>query len=302
MANARTYTTVALHEYLQSYKPTPDTRSWSYSNVGMGLLGNALARRAGADYATLIHTRITDPLGMRNTGIALTPTMQKRAAHGHFADLRPAPDWVMPSLEGAASLHSTSRDMVRLLRACLGYERTTLAPAMASMFDVRRPGPDPSVAQAIGWLVSTHEGAQYVQFSGATAGFSAFMSMRPDTRQGIVALSNSAGPVGDLANHLIRPNSPLSRARPRIVLPVETLARYEGTYEAGAVSYTITHGGEALMIRPPNLQMDFALFPENEARFYAPQLNLDITFVFDEAQHVTGLRAGRDAQVTPKRP
>nr|BFE81614.1 hypothetical protein GCM10020093_042150 [Planobispora longispora] len=44
-------------------------RRFRYSNLGAGLLGLALARRAGTDYETLITREICEPLGMTDTGL-----------------------------------------------------------------------------------------------------------------------------------------------------------------------------------------------------------------------------------------
>ena len=40
-------------------------------------------RRAGTDYESLVHSRIAGPLGMKSTGIALSPEMKDRLATGH---------------------------------------------------------------------------------------------------------------------------------------------------------------------------------------------------------------------------
>lgn len=41
----------------------------AYRNLGVGLLGQALADRAGAPYEALVREQITGPLGMRETVI-----------------------------------------------------------------------------------------------------------------------------------------------------------------------------------------------------------------------------------------
>jgi CubicO group peptidase (beta-lactamase class C family) len=45
----------------------------AYSNVSFDLLADALAAASGKDYPTLLHDRITGPLGMADTGVAPTP-------------------------------------------------------------------------------------------------------------------------------------------------------------------------------------------------------------------------------------
>ena len=56
-----------------------------YSNLGFGLLGQALAVRAGMSYPELLKQEVLDPLGMRDTAIALSPAQQarfRRRTHG----------------------------------------------------------------------------------------------------------------------------------------------------------------------------------------------------------------------------
>ncbi len=53
---------------------------YEYSNWGFNLLVNSLALRAGKTHEELLFERLTDELGMSDTGIALTPDMENRLA------------------------------------------------------------------------------------------------------------------------------------------------------------------------------------------------------------------------------
>ena len=69
------YSVDQLYQFLSGYQLTRDIGSQSeYSNLGGGLLGHVLARRAGMDYEALVKSRICEPLGMKSTGITLTRT------------------------------------------------------------------------------------------------------------------------------------------------------------------------------------------------------------------------------------
>jgi len=62
-----------LHDFLGCYRLDRDPgAAHAYSNVGAGLLGHALARRAGKSFETLVRERIAGPLGMPDTTIALS--------------------------------------------------------------------------------------------------------------------------------------------------------------------------------------------------------------------------------------
>ncbi|TFG74278.1 MAG: class A beta-lactamase-related serine hydrolase, partial [Chrysiogenales bacterium] len=68
------YTAKKLFEFLAGYTlPRDIGASYEYSNLGVGLLGEALARRAGKSYEALLTERIFRPLGMNSSGIVLRP-------------------------------------------------------------------------------------------------------------------------------------------------------------------------------------------------------------------------------------
>src|SRR5205814_3100564 len=91
------------------------------------------------DYESLIRGRITEPLGMPDTGITLSSSMKQRMATGHNAMLAPVANWDFPTLAGAGALRSSANDMLTFLEGFLGYKELPLAPAMKAMLEVRRP-------------------------------------------------------------------------------------------------------------------------------------------------------------------
>ena len=163
------YSVDDLYEFLSGYELPRDPGSeFEYSNLNAGLLGHLLARRAGTDYESLIGTRITRRLGMRNTGLTLSSSMRRRMATGHNADLAPVANWNFPALAGAGALRSSAIDMLTLLEAFLGYQETPLTAAMKTMLDVRRPAGPAKVGLA--WFL-LGEGAWH---GGGTEGFRSF--------------------------------------------------------------------------------------------------------------------------------
>ncbi len=117
------YSTEDLYQFLSGYSLTRDPGSaYEYSNLGAGLLGHVLACRAGMDYESLIARRITEPLGMPDTGITLPASLNQRTATGHTAMLAPAANSELPApLAAAGALRSTTTDMLTFLEAFLGF-------------------------------------------------------------------------------------------------------------------------------------------------------------------------------------
>jgi CubicO group peptidase (beta-lactamase class C family) len=72
-----------------------------YSNLGAGLLGDALASAAGQPYEALVRERICLPLGMGDTVVTLTGEQTARLATGYTRRGRPATPLELPALAGA---------------------------------------------------------------------------------------------------------------------------------------------------------------------------------------------------------
>src|SRR5579863_9251332 len=167
-----------LYQFLSGYTLPRDPGSeFEYSNLGGGLLGHALACRAGTDYESLIRIRITQPLSMPDTGITLSSSMTQRMATGHTAMLAPTANWDLPTLAGAGALRSSANDMLTFLEAFLGYKETPLAPAMKAMLEVRRPAGQTTIS--LGWLIISADGREIAVHDGGTAGFRSFAGYDP---------------------------------------------------------------------------------------------------------------------------
>jgi CubicO group peptidase (beta-lactamase class C family) len=297
--DAAAYGEEQLFRFLAAYElPGEPGSRWAYSNLGAGLLGIALARRAGVDYEALVRARITGPLGMRSTAVAVSPEMRERMAAGHDATLRPAREWLLAGLPGAGSLRSSADDLLTLLGAFLGHARTPLAPAMASMLHTRRPGP--SFEQALGWwVVPLGPGDEgIVTHGGSTFGYSATVAYDPRAGVGVVVLSNGVENDGGLAWHLLRPAFPYAtsaaaRAREErgaVAVAPELLGRYSGRYrtpDGGAID--VERQGDSLVLRSPAAPQGVRLHAESERAFFIREADLRVTFETDAQGRATGL-------------
>jgi CubicO group peptidase (beta-lactamase class C family) len=289
------YTTKKLYEFLTSYRLSTDPPAeWEYSNVGGGLLGHALALRAAVSYEALVRTRIADPLGMKSTGITLSHDMVSRFAVGHDSKLNPVSPWDFQVLAGAGALRSTANDLLNFLAAVLGYSKTPLAPAMASMLKVRRPTTwDVEMENALGWQVSSlTAGRELIRKDGATYGFSSFIGYDPKLRVGVVALSNafSATGVNDIGLHLLDQHYPLQGRKQREVsVDPKLYDNYVGTYQLGpTVSLTITREEKHLFATMIG-QQKFEIFPQSDINFFYKIFNSQITFEPDSQGRATSL-------------
>jgi len=111
-------------------------RSFEYSNLGGGLLGHVLARRAGASYEDVIRTRITQAAGDEEHEHRVVGCDEEASAVGHNDRMAPVPNWDLPALAGAGALRSTANDLLNFLESFSGLQ--TIAPRAGDEGDARR--------------------------------------------------------------------------------------------------------------------------------------------------------------------
>jgi serine-type D-Ala-D-Ala carboxypeptidase/endopeptidase len=306
-----------LYQFLSSYTLARDPGSEvEYSNLGAGLLGHVLALRAGKDYESLIQSRITQPLGMPDTGIALSPSMKQRMATGHNALLAPVANWDFSTLGGAGALRSSANDMLTFLEACLGYKESPLETAMKAMLEVRRPAGKTKFEIALGWNIL----GEIVCHDGSTGGFRSFIGYDPKARIGVVALSNASTPgsIDDICIHLLNPKLPLANPEPPkqpsgIPIDPKLLDNYTGRYQlAPNRILEITRDGDRLFAQvttqaagQPIAGPKFEIFAESENNFFVKATGSKIIFETGPEGPGTSLimhRAGREPMSAPRTP
>ena len=190
---ANLYAFVAAHGVAKPEKP-----GFLYSNLGFGLLGQALSVRAGLSYPALLKEEVLDPLGMNDTTISLTPDQQARFIPGHSGDHRPAHAWDLDAFAGAGAIRSTATDMLKYLAANLhpdGLKFTRSSPASktiaAALVQDHELHSDAmgNLKIALAWLFNPESGDYW--HNGATGGYSAYAFFNPKGDYAAVVLLNA---------------------------------------------------------------------------------------------------------------
>jgi serine-type D-Ala-D-Ala carboxypeptidase/endopeptidase len=284
------YTLTQLDDFLAHYAlPRDIAAQFEYSNLGVGVLGNLLANKAGRSYEALVQERVLKPLGMKMSGVTLTPAMQKALVKGHTAAGAVQGLWDIPAMQGAGAIRSNMTDMLKYLDANLGKPKDALERAMR---DAQKPRAPAGANMQIGlnWLtMTTKSGAQFVWHDGGTGGYGSFIGFDPKRGVGLVLLANRAGAPEDIAIHLLDPTSPLTpkplppKAHVQIDLPAETMAKYVGVYAMDAapdfkMAVTLANGQLAVQATG---QGKLPLYPEAPGEFFAKAV--DAQFSFTEA-------------------
>lgn len=231
-------TEAALVAYFRGWvPPAPPGSVRTYANPSIGLLGLVTARALRGDFATLVHDRVSAPLGLRHTFHEVPQAEQRHYAQGYTRDGRPTRVSMAPLATEAYGVRTTARDLLRFVEAHLGLVDT--GPVLRRALDSTQAGHFQAgpMTQALIWEwyplpVSDEQlavgngdamvlkpnpvtrldppqappAASLVTKTGATNGFGAYVAFVPGRRIGLVILANRNHPTPvrlDLAKQIL---------------------------------------------------------------------------------------------------
>ncbi len=249
---------------------------FEYSNVGMGLLGLALARAAGADFRSLIEERVLGPLGMADTHYGSEGTPAERLVEGHYG-IRVAPPMKAPeALEGAGGLRSTVEDLLRFLAANVGDADTELGRAMRDTQRPLRPMGAGDRSVGLGWWSYTLNGRRLVQHGGDTDGFTARMAFDPERGVGMVLLASSREFDNSLVPDLLV-HAPMSAIEEEDV-PAADLARLAGTYYIDFIPWYVRMEDDGFLTVQPTTDVRMRLYAATDTLFFTKREEWSFAF------------------------
>lgn len=218
-----------LMQYLRKWKATctPGTCR-VYSNIGIGMLGVITARSEGKPFTDLVRQRVLAPLGMRDTWYEVPPGRMADYAQGYTTQDRPIR--MAPGVldNEAYGIKTSAADMVRFLEANL--RPAGVDPRLRQAIDMThaphfKAG---TLVQDLIWeqyaypvelktllagnsprmlfdTVPAHplppstssRSAVWINKTGTTNGFAAYVAFIPAKGIGIVMLANKSYPIDD---------------------------------------------------------------------------------------------------------
>lgn len=280
------FTLEQMDAFLSGYTLTREIGAeYEYSNYGVAMLGNALARRAGKTYEQLLVERICQPLGLKSTTITLSGDEKSRLASPYNEDLSPAKNWNAGVFAGAAGIRSDVDDMLVFVSAQLGLAPTSLQPAMQNTQQARNSAGGPTMDIGLGWHIDRSQPTPVGWHNGGTGGYRSYFGLDPAHRRGVVVLSNTANGVDNIGVNLLYP----PKARTAITIKPEVGDRYVGRYEVvPEFILTFSREGDHYYLQASG-QGRNEVFPETETDFFLKGVNAQISFVKDDAGRVTAL-------------
>lgn len=246
------------------YAAYPPNYVYSYSNVGVTILGHALEKVSGHDFSTHLTVSLLQPLGMAHSKFDPAPDHSLLAAKAYRkgTEADELPLRVVP----AGGLNSTVLDLSRFMKMVFAGgrvgERQIIKPeTLAEM--LRRQNAnvplDLDLRIGLGWFLGSLSGIDVkktgpvAQHDGATLYHRSQMVVLPEQKLGVVVLSNSATAgevVGNVATEALKlafeaksgiRQHEQKQVKPRTgSLPKENLQAYEGRYAtiAGVINVT----------------------------------------------------------------
>jgi D-alanyl-D-alanine-carboxypeptidase/D-alanyl-D-alanine-endopeptidase len=192
------YTADNLYTFLTGYSLTQDPGAeFRYSNAGIALLGNAIERKSGRDFESLLRERICVPLHMDSTCVSVPADLKPRLATGHDAHGK-HPGTIFQVISPAGGIRSTASDMLKYVSANIGLQPSTLTPLMRKTHPIRHPESLDPIEGSMGRTAMPWNDRRAYQkpdmdfrgHGGGTFGFSAYAGFDLKRRRGVVVLSN----------------------------------------------------------------------------------------------------------------
>lgn len=197
--------TEVVNRIRDEYAPYPPNYVFSYSNLGVSLLGHAVERVAGRPYVFHMDEAVLRPLGMSRSSFTGRPEMLPFLAKGYRngAEAEEPPLRDIP----AGGLSSSVLDLSRFMAAVFGggmakEQRLLKAETIAEMLKPQNTAVplDQDFRIGLAWILSgvgIENAGRVAQHDGATLLYRSQLIILPEQKLGVVVLSNSAtaGPV-----------------------------------------------------------------------------------------------------------
>ena len=178
------------------------SREYQYSNLGLTLVGEAVAAVSGQDYGDYVRANVIAPLGLANTragfphdlyGGQMAVGWGSRGRDGQ----RPAmPEFDTGGILPAAGFTSTANDLARFAAwhfRLLGSERHELlnASTLREMTRVQFLGPDWGRSYGLGYAVQRDGGRTIVGHGGSCPGYETYLMMELKSETAVAVLMNA---------------------------------------------------------------------------------------------------------------
>ena len=199
------YSDKKLYSYLSSAKPAFSTGlHYNYSNVGAGILGFILSMKKGISYEAMVNQNVCAPFGMNNTCMRLNNDQLLHLASGHSKG-NVVKNWdFQDATAGQGALKSNITDMIKFMRYNLYPEQSVLPDAIIYAQKIHFKDYMTGMQTGLGWHIGRFNNEKYLEHTGGTGGYRSFIGICPESKMGVIVLSNSDNGVAELGIEILK--------------------------------------------------------------------------------------------------
>ena len=185
-------------------KLSPDTsklNQFSYSNLGVVLLAEVIARVQRRSYEGFVESEILAPLGMKHTWFHTSQIDRSLKTTGYFPNFRPATDPDLQAYAPVGGMYSTGPDMAKLMslfqQALRGKEplpppfKPEIIRDLTSVY--LKEG---QRAMGVSIDIGYNEAQTMIGHNGRIDGYASYFTWAKESEVGLVFLANGAFPLG----------------------------------------------------------------------------------------------------------
>lgn len=192
-----------LDNFLNNY--SKNSTNFFYSNLGYTILGEIIEKEVETTYEEEVKSKILEPLEMNSTDVTRPDSKYDLLATG-YKNGKPIENkgWMAPL--GSGGYHSSAKDMLHLLEAYIGSRNTNslnLELTLEPRHEISKRFDREQSIQSIGWKLLKCGETEVYWHDGGTDGFRSFMGFDPNSKTGVVVLSNSETDVEHIGFHIL---------------------------------------------------------------------------------------------------
>lgn len=222
----------------------PTETKWKYSNLGLALAGEVVIAASGQPYEEYIRTHILDPLGMKDTYVAITPDFP-RLATGYGRRMPDGARTVRPftdskGLTPAANLSSTVEDFAKFAAWQFrlydnGGTEVLKASTLKEMHRVQWLNESWKSGWGLGFSVTHTDERDIVGHGGHVGGYTTQISLSPKEKIAVFVMTNTddgdPGSFVSMAFKILAPPITKATAKPeKEAVPDPAWKKYVGAY------------------------------------------------------------------------
>ena len=192
-----TYSVQNLESYLKSHVmlDAPTGSTFSYSNLGAGILGYILSSKRGSTYEEMIQQLILQPLRMNNTTSLLSEVDDSKLVDALDGNGNPGYNWNFSEVAaGTGSIKSSVADLEKYARKNMEDDVIYNLP-QASTYEVQE-----GFTMGLGWQIIQAGELELLTHSGATGGYTSMLVIDKENQRAAIVLSNVSAFNPDVQN------------------------------------------------------------------------------------------------------